>query len=666
MADKYEKSFVLPHMLYADNAPVIISAGALLSDSAAKKKLVQLQFINISDKKVKSVRVSITPLSVLGEALGDGVNYVYDDVLAPRDGSFGKNAAIVLPTNDACGFKLAVTEIVFDDTSTWDGTGAVWSAMKAPQKLADGLGSEEMAHQYVIRYGNDCTIMPMEDRGLWVCACGAFNKADEAKCHNCRRVYSALKNVNLASLRTESAQRVETEKKQDENEKTEKAAALKKLIIVLAVLIPVLIAGIVFMQTVPRKMQLEADYESAQALLSAGMYDEAENAFIALGDYEDSQQLVTQEIPYARAVYLMECARNEDVAGLLSIGMKRSDVAEGESVGVALYRESASRFAALGDYKDSAALCAEAESAISDYFDAQKKGAYDAAAALLEGGNYLEARDAFNALGEYKDSADMAKESIYQRAVALCNVVEKYFMEGVTAAISNTAGEKTVIYIPQSAFSTLGNGVSSDLRDILRADGAEINIADSPTEGVKPICEAVGDEFAALGEYKDSAEQLLRAQEAGDFTKPFYEKCASGDLVGAYQWLTEYTGEFEMREQWLNLLQKYAIYCNSWELYAGDSTLISQTYGMSVNCGAFTSKVIIEDDVPHLVIYPFGGEEYPLQLAVAVGTDGFYISPDGVNTYYAVISNFGRFTYTRYNSLGIQSGTQSCEYSAVG
>lgn len=666
MAEKYEKSFVLPHMLYADGAPIVISAGALLSDNAAKRKLVQLQFISISDKKLKSVRVSITPLSVLGEALGENVSYVYDNLAIARDGTFGKKAAIVLPVDDVCGFKLAVPEVVYDDQSTWDGTGAVWAALKKPQTLAEGLGSKDMAHQYVIRYGSDCTTMPMEDRELWVCACGTFNREQETKCHHCRRVYSALKNVNISSLRTESAQRVEAEKQQDETEKTEKKANTKKLVIALAVLIPVLIIAVVFMMTVPRQMQIKADYETAQTLLAEGKYDEAESAFIALGDYEDSALIAAQKIPYERAMYLMECAKNDDVAGLLSIGMKRSDVAEGESVGVALYREAAERFAALGNYKDSAALCAEANDAISEYFDVQKKDAYDQAAALLTAGRYLEARDAFAALGNYKDCAEMVNESMYLRAVALCDVVEKYFMQGVTANFSNTAGEKSVIYIPQSSFSTLGNGVSSDLRDILREDGAEINIADSPEDGVKPICEAVADQFAALGDYKDSKEQIERAEIAGDFTRPFYTKCAVGDLVGAYQWLSDYAGEFEMREQWLTLLQKYAVYCNSWELYAGDSTLISQTYGMSVQCGAFTSKVIIENDTPRLVIYPNGAEDYPLELAVAVGTDGFYVSPDGVNTYYAVISNFGRFTYTRYNSLGLQSGTQSCEYSPVG
>ena len=173
----------------------------------------------------------------------------------------------------------------------------------------------------------------------------------------------------------------------------------------------------------------------------------------------------------------------------------------------------------------------------------------------------------------------------------------------------------------------------------------------------------MSEEFAALGDYKDSTEQMQRAIDAGDFTKPFYQKCADGDLLGAYQWLADYKGEFDMREQWMNVLQYYLPYCGTWELYQGDPTLIAQTSGLALNCGSFTSKVIIDDTSARLVIYPAGGEDYPLELSAVVGSNTFTVSPDGVTTYCALISNLGRFTYTKYNSLVTN---QSCEYSKVG
>ena len=483
MAERYERKYALAHRLYADGAPVIIAAGALLDDTLSRRRLVQLKFLSVAEKKIASVRVSVTPLGAAGEEHGAPVEYLYDNVNAARDAEFGQKSAIVLPESDTASFTVSVTEVIYADGSRWDGTGAAWTALHMPRTLADALGGEEVAGQFAIRYGSDCVMMPEDERGLWVCACGAINREVEAKCHRCRRVYAALKNINLSSLRSESEQRVETEKQQDVEEKQEKKSARKKLVIALAVIIPILIIAAAALCTVPRYLKQQDDYAAAVALLDAGKYDEAESAFTALGSYGDAEEYAEKTVPYKKALYIMDCARNDDVAGLLALGLKRSDVAEGETVSVALYREADKLFAALGDYADCAAQRETAQKAIADYFDEQKRGAYDAAQALLDEGCYLKARDAFLAMGNYKDSADMAKESMYRRAVALCDVIDKYFMEGVTAALSDTDGEKSVFYIPQSVFAELGNDVSSDIREIVRADGAEINIADAPESG---------------------------------------------------------------------------------------------------------------------------------------------------------------------------------------
>ena len=565
MAERYTKLYTLESALYAEGAPVIIAAGALLDDSVTRRTLVQLKFKSVSDREISAVRVTVTPAAQAGQELGD-VEYQYTGLSAARDDEFGQKAAIVMPEGGAASFRAAVTEVLYADGAKWDGTGSVWAATAPARTLAEGLGGEELARQYAIRYGSDCTTMPGEDRGLWYCACGAVNRLDESKCHSCRRVYSALKNVNVGSLKVESAQRVQTEKQIDAEEQAGQKAARKKLITALSIIVPLVIAAVIVLCTVPRQMRQKEDYAAAVALLDSGKYDEAEAAFTALGNYADAEEQAKENVPYAKAAYVMDCAEKDDVAGLLLLGLKRSDVAEGETVSVALYREAEKLFAALGDYRDSKQQCEKAQQAVEDYFDAQKKDAYDAAGALLEDGHYCEARDAFIAMGSYKDSAEMAQKSI----------------------------------------------------------------------------------------------------DAGDFTKPFYDLCANGDIIGAYNWLNAYTGEFDMREQWLNLLSIYAPYCNTWELYQGDPTLIAQTVGLSVKCTGFTSKVIIGDATARLVIMPAGAEDHAIELAASIGSTGFMNSSDGSNTYYAVISNLGRFTYTKYNSLGLPIGNQSCEYTPIG
>ncbi len=47
MAERYTKLYTLESALYAEGAPVIIAAGALLDDSVTRRTLVQLKFISL-------------------------------------------------------------------------------------------------------------------------------------------------------------------------------------------------------------------------------------------------------------------------------------------------------------------------------------------------------------------------------------------------------------------------------------------------------------------------------------------------------------------------------------------------------------------------------------------------------------------------------------------
>ena len=69
------------------------------------------------------------------------------------------------------------------------------------------------------------------------------------------------------------------------------------------------------------------------------------------------------------------------------------------------YDGAITAFEALGDYKDSA--------------DLRNESVYDKATALLASGDYDGAITAFEALGDYKDSADLRNESVYEKATAL-------------------------------------------------------------------------------------------------------------------------------------------------------------------------------------------------------------------------------------------------------
>ncbi len=654
MEERYSRLYSQGGMLYDESSPIVISAGTLLSDALTRKVLVQLKFKNISEKEVSSLTACILPLNAEGEEKYNAVEYKYTSLNAHRDDSFGSNTAVVMPDTAVRSYKVRISLVCFADGSRWEGREEYFSPLPAPKRLEAALDDEELSRQFRISYGKDCNYMSSEARDLWFCTCGAINHADEPKCHRCRRVHSALKNINLASLRFETSKRITSEKKQEEEESIENSERRGKLIKLLTVLVPAVLIIAVLLATLPGYFIRKNNYAKAVSLLEAGEYDYAQQAFEELGDYEDSRLLAEKEIPYRRAVYIMSCAEKGDTDALVMLGMKRSELGEEETVSTALYRRAAEMFAALGDYKDSAAQSAAAEKAVSDYYESLLSDSYDLAAALLNEKKFCQARDAFAALGDYKDSQSMVTECIYRKAEMLFGLTEKYSMEGITCSLSTVTGEKSVFYIPQEIYIRLGSGISTDIREICANDGVEINYESSPSEGFLPFCDALSSLYASLGDYKDSAGQLGSATEAGDYTKPFYAFIEEGKLAEALTWLNEFSGEFAERDRWVNFISIYLPFCGTWRFDSGDPTLVPRTLGVNAPCSSIATAVFLsENGGAVLRIYIEGNTDYPIELQPGITKDGtvsFSYSPDGITTFYLVINNAGKISYSQHNS----------------
>ena len=114
------------------------------------------------------------------------------------------------------------------------------------------------------------------------------------------------------------------------------------------------------------------DYKEAKALFASGNYEEALPMFEALGDYEDSAELVKS------CKYNMAC----------NLMLEES------------YLQAMEMFTLLGDYEDSAEMA--------------KSCNYKEATALMAQGEYADAAEMFEALGDYEDSAEKMKDCHYK------------------------------------------------------------------------------------------------------------------------------------------------------------------------------------------------------------------------------------------------------------
>ena len=137
------------------------------------------------------------------------------------------------------------------------------------------------------------------------------------------------------------------------------------------------------------------------------------------------------------------------------------------------YDGAIAAFEALGDYKDSA--------------DLRNESVYGKATALLASGDYDGAITAFEALGDYKDSADLGNESVYEKATALLASGD---YDGAIAA-----------------FEALGDYKDSSAMRVESANAKEYAQAEKLLAQGQTAEAAVA--FARIAEYEDARERSL-------------------------------------------------------------------------------------------------------------------------------------------------------------
>ena len=597
MADRYTKLFELPGGLYTSGSPVLIRAGALLRDSLSKALICQLKFCNLDPRNVRSLTVALQLCDDAGRSIGEEMTRQYLDLDAKRDTDFGQTTALRIPYRNARGFSVRVTEVIFADRTRWQDSGAPWVSVSRPKLLREAYGDEEMASQFRIRYGNDCRYAPFEDGELWFCTCGAVNRRSENTCHHCRRVRKALLAVNPTSLRNECDMRLEQERWQDEG--YSRSGEKRSSGRVLAILLPSLLLLAAIIYFAPRIL----------------------NRIVPLPVINTPQeQLVEATEPPAPT----------PEPTLAPTPIPTPAPTPTPTPVPTLSPEE------------------------------QKKADYDAAVAMLEAGRYSEARSAFLGMSGYENSEELAREAVYRKAMALYSFIEQYDERDIYASLSMDPTVINRLSLSSQKALDLGSPVVDTLRAACGGDLVDLTLADSPSEGLRPLANCVKDLFSYLDSYRDSADRIASLDVLTDYTRDFYMLCEAGDIFSAYNWLENYSGDFPGRDHWLQLLELYKPYCDDWVLDSGDPTLLPLIVGNAFPAMSFNSRVILSGDTATLRFLVSNTEaELVVDFLAETGTLNF-TSADETYGYYALVSQVDHMAFLKYYN-GSMLG--SCEYA---
>lgn len=323
MSERYSRLFSLPENLYAEGAPVVIAAGALLKDNQTGNVLAQLKLQNICNQIIKAATVRIFPMDTAGEAIHETVTYQYLDLCARRDAFFGQKIAIPLPNAATRSISVEATEVIFSDNTKWTAKEEKWYPLKKPTSI-DDLHDSELIRQFHLDYGLNSNCLLSEDRDLWICVCGAINHSTESCCHSCIQSLSQLKEFHLDDLRKERDERLEQEKAaaekrhiQEAEEKRRNIRTAKRAGIALVAAAIVCVAAYFAIGTIKK----DNAYRAAISLMEQEKYKEAIEAFTALDGYKDSAEQIQsakksiadmeRATEYDRAIQLLETGKSE-------------------------------------------------------------------------------------------------------------------------------------------------------------------------------------------------------------------------------------------------------------------------------------------------------------------------------------------------------------------
>ena len=460
--------------------PVELWQYAMPTESAAECTFVMN---NLSDKVVASVMVTLNCYGANEQLLFRQS----ERVQGLKAGVGERFSIVILPSQweGVEGMDLVVEKVWFDDAT-------IWRRGNAPltQYVPNVLNNSRALDHLRFVAGRDAVGYPQLQEEAWLCVCGRANALDSDRCCRCERgretVFASYTKENVDAviavrerkLADEGRKAREDNSRLNEEESKRRSAIQRKrrnrwrLIGGSVAAVAVLAVGVLWGLPTLR-------YQNAKQLMESGQYQQASEAFAAMGSFRDAETMA-QDCRYQEAVSLQE-------AGDLDSLLKAQEA-----------------FAALGEYEDSAARNQQSLYAIGEAYYAD--GLYDQAA------------DRFQQLGDYEDSADKLDQCVYAQADSLFTNGQISLAQALFATIADYSDAADRVRGCQYALAMESEEAGDDAQAAqlyLQAgdyqDAAERYVQcqyrTAVAEAAAGNMEKAGSLFLACGDYEDAAQQ---------------------------------------------------------------------------------------------------------------------------------------------------------------
>ncbi len=404
------------------------------------KEPCELILFNLDEKVIVSVEITMILVDENGSEISRVVERAHD-----MNGLPGENFSMLmeLPENMV---KAGVSRLEVTVEKAWFEDGIVWR--KARGSLIEyttnalPMGRNLSKLRYIA--GPDAIGYPERQGSLWLCVCGRPNHANQAKCVRCGRGQEEVfrtcsrEAVNAAMTgqetrlteTTRSATRLGSGDTRDFIARKEHGGGRRAALILLLL---ALAAGGVFGYL--RLLKPYLDYRQAVRWMESGDYGQAETAFAGMPGYRDSDALLT-ETRYLAALKLKEDGDYAEAhAAFLAPELKNYKDNAGQALACRYLQ--ADSLLEEGRIAEARALFVELDT-YQDSPDRVTECDYEKAEELYRAGNrWQEAAAAYEALGDYRNSAVQAK---YCRYMLAGQLLENGEWEAAYAAYDELGG----------------------------------------------------------------------------------------------------------------------------------------------------------------------------------------------------------------------------------
>lgn len=436
MESRYQNLYKLPNNLYKEGSPLIIEAGALLKDIVSNNVLVHLKLLNIFNKAVIACKVCITAYEPNGNMVEGIENFQYLDINILQGEEFGSKTPIELPVKTTRLFDVNVSEVVFADGTIWrsqvpdalevDCKREKWNPLPLQKSINQGIKDTTLVEQFKVEVGKNAEYCPELYMGLFRCSCGTNNLSVFRKCYKCNKTYEELISfMDEDYLGLKYKERIKREheeheaktkelRKAEEEIQRNRIAHKKKVKRNCAIIIAVILTFFFLYMTIWHLIPF-IRYQNAMKEMESGAYDDAYNTFIALGEFDDSkEQAIITLYKKANSLESIKSYREAAEVYRTILDYENSTEKMEYCLNEANYLDAIEK-CDLGDYDGAIKIFEE----LGEYADSEeriRKTIYIHACTCYDDGDYEEALNLFDTVKDYSDSADLIIRTKYDFA----------------------------------------------------------------------------------------------------------------------------------------------------------------------------------------------------------------------------------------------------------